>query len=152
MTKNVYYQVSGGFGAIASAFVYESLESIIPWLLAMFFVILCDLFAGVWCCLRTGVKLRFSKGCRDTIAKSLTYFAAVVASCMIENASGTGIPIAKCVLLFVCFIELCSVISNILRPKGYRLDLGKALKALFKKINLDVDNVIVEDNGHTEKR
>ena len=147
MTKNVYYQVSGGFGAVASAFVYESLESIIPWLLAMFFVILCDLFAGVWCCLKTNIKLRFSKGCRDTIAKSLTYFAAVVASCMIEKASGTSIPIAKSVLLFVCFIELCSVISNILRPKGYKLDLGKALVAVLKKLNLsDMEEVIVEDH------
>lgn len=144
MNRNFYEQVAGGFGAVASAFVMESLESIIPWLIGMFFVILCDLFAGVWCCMKTGVRLRFSKGCRDTIAKCVTYFAAVVASCMIETAARTDWPIAKVVLLLVCGIELSSILANILRPKGYRLDLGKALKLLLGKLtSWDVDGVIV---------
>ena len=57
---------------------------------------------------------------------------------MINIASGNkwNIDVYSC--LFVCFIELCSIISNILKPKGYNFNLLKALGLFGKKV-LDVE-------------
>ena len=40
MSTETYYNVSGGFGAIAAAFVLESLERILVWLMVMTAVII----------------------------------------------------------------------------------------------------------------
>ena len=43
----IYQSTAGGFGAIASAFVIESLQHMIVWLIVMFAVILADLVSGL---------------------------------------------------------------------------------------------------------
>jgi hypothetical protein len=51
--------------------------------------------------------------------------------------------------LLVCFIEGCSIVSNILSPKGYNVDLIAALALLGKKVfgadRQDVKEVIRKD-------
>lgn len=139
MKNNIITQsIPGGFSVIASSFIAQSLEHMIPWLIVTFSVVVCDLMFGIRKCLLLGEEVRFSGAVRRTMGKMVTYFAFVCMVVMINIASGNkwNIDVYSC--LFVCFIELCSIISNILKPKGYNFNLLKALGLFGKKV-LDVE-------------
>lgn len=143
MKENIVTQsIPGGFAVIASSFIIQSLEHMIPWLIVSFSVIICDLAFGVRKSLLMNEEVRFSGAIRRTMGKMVTYFAFVCMVVMINIASGDkwNIDIYSC--LFVCFIEFCSIISNILKPKGYDFNVLKALGVFCKKVfNVDKEDV-----------
>lgn len=143
MKENIVTQsIPGGFAVIASSFIMQSLEHMIPWLIVSFSVIICDLAFGVRKSLLMNEEVRFSGAIRRTMGKMVTYFAFVCMVVMINIASGDkwNIDIYSC--LFVCFIEFCSIISNILKPKGYDFNVLKALGVFCKKVfNVDKEDV-----------
>lgn len=139
MKDNIITQsIPGGFSVIASGFIMESLEHMIPWLIVSFSVVVCDLAFGIRKSLLMKEEVRFSSAIRRTMGKMVTYFAFVCMVVMINIASGSkwNIDVYSCLL--VCFIEFCSIISNILTPKGYSFNMLKALGSFGKKM-LDVD-------------
>ena len=143
--------IQGSFAGIASAFIGQTLSHMIPWLMVTAAVILCDLAFGVRKSLIMGDEVRFSRAVRNTMGKMVTYFAFVCMVCMICVASGEQYGIDKWACLLVCFIEGCSIIGNILKPKGIDFNLLNAFrevgKATFKRVNMDVDTekVFVEE-------
>ena len=47
MKNNIITQsIPGGFSVIASSFIAQSLEHMIPWLIVTFSVVVCDLMLG----------------------------------------------------------------------------------------------------------
>jgi hypothetical protein len=143
MKENIVTQsIPGGFAVIASSFIMQSLEHMIPWLIVSFSVTICDLAFGVRKSLLMNEEVRFSGAIRRTMGKMVTYFAFVCMVVMINIASGDkwNIDIYSC--LFVCFIEFCSIVSNILKPKGYDFNVLKALGIFCKKVfNVDKEDV-----------
>lgn len=143
MKENIVTQsIPGGFAVIASSFIMQSLEHMIPWLIVSFSVIICDLAFGVRKSLLMNEEVRFSGAIRRTMGKMVTYFAFVCMVVMMNIASGDkwNIDIYSC--LFVCFIEFCSIVSNILKPKGYDFNVLKALGIFCKKVfNVDKEDV-----------
>ena len=135
--------VQGSFAGIASAFIGQTLSHMIPWLMVTAAVILCDLAFGVRKSLMMGDEVRFSRAVRNTMGKMVTYFAFVCMVCMICVASGERYGIDKWACLLVCFIEGCSIIGNILKPKGIDFNLLGAFReigrATFRKVNMEVD-------------
>lgn len=129
-------------------FVSTSINMMIPWLFVMFSVIFCDLMAGISKSQKLGEEIRLSRAFRDTMGKSVTYFSFVVMVVFIENVSDVP-TISKWSILLICFIEGCSIISNILKPKGYSFDVVAALGILLKKLfsidKEDVKDVIKKD-------
>ena len=87
MKEAIVHTTTGGFAAIATAFVAESLQNMIPWLIVTCSVILCDLLFGVRKSMLMGEKVRFSRAIRATMGKMVTYFAFVCMVCMISVAS-----------------------------------------------------------------
>ena len=150
MKSNIITQsIPGGFSVIASSFIAQSLEHMIPWLIVSFSVIVCDLAFGVRKSLLMNEEVRFSGAIRRTMGKMVTYFAFVCMVVMINIASGDkwNIDIYSCLL--ICFIEFCSIISNILKPKGYDFDILKALGLFSKKVfnvdKEDISDIITKD-------
>ena len=145
--------IQGSFAGIASAFIGQTLSHMIPWLMVTAAVILCDLAFGVRKSLIMGEEVRFSRAVRNTMGKMVTYFAFVCMVCMICVASGEQYGIDQWSCLLVCFIEGCSIIGNILKPKGIDFNLLGAFreigKATFKKVNMEVDTekVFVEEKS-----
>lgn len=139
----VFPSVEGGVASIAVAFLRESLEHMVPWFIVTCAVIVCDLVFGIRCSLLTGERVRFSSAVRRTMGKMVTYFAFVAMVCTICVAAGgdTKIDVYSCLL--VCFIEGCSILSNLLRPKGYDFNVLKAF-GLFGKKLLDVEKEEME--------
>lgn len=132
--KALHQAVAGVFAPIAGSFVIDSLQMMIPWLIAMFCVIICDLATGVRKSLLMNDHVRFSRAWRATMGKMVTYFSFVVMVVMIQRASGVSVRIDTYACLFVCFIEGCSIISNILKPKGYSFNLAGAIGVFAKKV------------------
>ena len=149
MEEKVIHQATAGvFAPIAGSFVIDSLQMMIPWLIAMFCVIICDLVTGVRKSLLLHEHVRFSRAWRATMGKMVTYFSFVVMVVMVQKASGMSIRIDTYTCLFVCFIEGCSIISNILKPKGYNFNLAAAIGVFAKKVfsveKEDMENVITK--------
>ena len=148
--------IQGSFAGIASAFITQTLEHMIPWLMASAAVILCDLAFGVRKSLIMGEEVRFSRAVRNTMGKMVTYFAFVCMVCMICVASGQKYQIDVWSCLLICFIEGCSIIGNILKPKGINFNLLGALnelgRATFKKVNMEVDTERMFVKGEVKPR
>lgn len=139
MNKQITNDVASGASAIASQFIAESIGHMIPWLMVTGAVILCDLVFGVRKSLLMNENVRFSSAVRRTMGKCVTYFAFVVMVAMIDVASGNN-QIDKYACLLVCLIEGVSILGNLLKPKGYNINLIKAVGILFKK-RFGVENV-----------
>ena len=97
-----------------------------------------------------GEKVRFSRAIRATMGKMVTYFAFVCMVCMINVAAQLDWRLDVYSCLFVCFIEGCSIIGNILKPKGLTVDILGAAKVFIKKVakvdTEDVREIIKKDN------
>lgn len=145
----VFNGVSGGFSAVASAFIQESLSHMIPWLIVSCAVIVCDLAFGIRKSMLMHESVRFSSAARRTMGKMVTYFSFVCMVCMINVAAGNDYGIDKWSCLLVCFIEFCSIVSNILKPKGYSLNLKELVALLIGKVSnidkKDIENIIDEE-------
>lgn len=139
----------GAYSVIFATFLQESIGHMIPWLVATFCVILCDLVVGIRKSLILGEEVRFSTACRKTLGKLVTYFMFVVMMVVIDVAAHGNGEIDKCACLLVCFIEFTSVISNILKPKGININLIEVIAfSLSKKLNIkkeDIKDLIKED-------
>lgn len=131
--------IQGSFASVASAFVMESLQHMIPWLIVSFFVIVTDLAFGVRKSMLMGEEVRFSRAIRATMGKLVTYFAFVCMVCMMSVATGHDWQIDVYACLLVCFIEGCSILGNILKPKGIKIDMLNAARVFVKKA-ADVDD------------
>lgn len=151
----VGHGVTGIFAVTAPAFIRDSLEHMVPWLLVTCAVIVCDLAFGIRKSLMTGEAVRFSKAMRRTMGKMVTYFSFVCMVCMVEVAAGGGYGIDKWACLFVCFMEFCSIVSNILKPKGYTFNVKKLFAVLAGKVlkeeKEDLEDIL-EKEDKEEKR
>lgn len=140
----------GGYSVIFATFLQESIGHMIPWLVVSFFVIICDLVVGIRKCLLMGEEVRFSSACRRTMGKMLSYFMFVIMVAVIDVAANGGGTIDKWACLAVCLIEFSSIMSNIMRPKGYDVNLVKMIAVVFsKKFDVDkkdIEEIIKKDN------
>lgn len=134
----------GMYSVILAGFLQESIGHIIPWLIVAFAVILCDLVVGIRKCLLMGEKVRFSSACRRTLGKCVSYFMFVIMVAVIDVAAHGGGEIDKWACLIVCLIEFSSIMSNILKPKGYDFNLTKLIAVVFGK-KFDVKKEDIEE-------
>lgn len=134
MTKTALNNFSeGGYSVILAGFLQESIGHIIPWIIVAFAVILCDLVVGIRKSLMMGEEVRFSSACRRTLGKCVSYFMFVIMVVAIDVAAHGGGTIDKWACLAVCLIEFSSIMSNILKPKGYDVNFAKLIALVFGK-------------------
>ena len=133
MKDSITQGVSSGFAALATAFIQESLSHMVPWLIVSCAVIVCDLCFGVRKSMLMKEEVRVSRAVRRTMGKMVTYFSFVCMVCMINVAAGNDYAIDRWACLLVCGIEFLSIISNILKPKGYNLNVKALVVALLGK-------------------
>ena len=133
--------------AVASNYLVVALHDMIIWLICMFAVILCDLFAGVIHSLTMGVKVRASKAVRRTFGKSVVYFGVVAMAVLLNIATKGEYKLDKWAVLAVAFVESLSIGGHILGMRGYNFKPLNLVKVLAKrKYNIASDelNNIVE--------
>lgn len=154
MEKSLVTQtINGTFGATMSMFFAESIAHMLPWLAVSFAVIVCDLVVGIRKSLLMDEEVRFSSAIRRTMGKMLTYFSFCVMVAMIDVAAHGGGTIDKYACLLVCFVEGTSIVSNILKPKGFDINLIKMIALGVSKVakvdKKDIEEIIEkEDEKH----
>lgn len=156
LTKDAITQgTSSAFAMWATVFLQESLAHMVPWLIATAAVIACDLCFGIRKSLIMGEPVRISKAVRRTMGKMVTYFAFVCMVCMVDVAAGSQYGIDRWACLLVCFVEFCSIVSNILKPKGYALNLRKLFALLAGRVlkagNGELEQIIETDKNNKEQ-
>ena len=148
--------IPGSFSTVATAFLQDSIVHMIPWLMVTCAVIMCDLICGIRCSMLLGDDIRFSSAVRRTMGKMVTYFAFCVMVCMISVATGGANKIDIYACLMVCFVEFCSILNNLLKPKGYNLDLQQALmligSRLLKTGKEDLKDVVHKTDDKEESK
>jgi hypothetical protein len=98
-------------------------------------------------------EVRFSSACRRTLGKMVSYFMFVIMVAVIDVAAHGGELIDKWACLLVCFIEGCSIINNILKPKGLSLDIKKLIEIIIgKKLDVNLDGVVKEDKKNGRRK
>lgn len=144
--------VASGFAALATAFVRDSLAHMVPWLIATAAVVVCDLCFGIRKSMAMGEDIRVSKAVRRTMGKMVTYFSFVCMVCMVSVAAGADLAIDKWSCLLVCGIEFCSIVSNILKPKGYTLNIKTLVTAIASRAaKTDMGGIIEETDNDKDK-
>ena len=77
----------GVFTPLAVSFLQDSLTTMLPWLIAMFAVVVTDLMFGVRKSLKLDIHVSVSMAIRETMGKLLVYTSFVIMVCMIEVAA-----------------------------------------------------------------
>lgn len=150
-TQAVSETVQGTFSTMALTFFASSIEHMFPWLIVMSAVVFCDLICGIRRCVKSGTKVRFSKAVRDTMGKLITYGSFVIMVTLMNTAAGGEYDIDKWSCLLVCFIEMCSILSNILKPHGYSIDFVGIISLIFKKYSSNLSKSDLEEAIKEEK-
>ena len=136
---------SGGVSAAASLFMEQVVTIMMPWLITTFAVILADLAAGIRRSHLLGIHVSPTTAFRETMGKTVVYFAFVMTAAMIDVSAQGNMKIAKWCCLFIMTVEGGSVVSNILIPYGIRLSPKAVIKFFLKKSPLGVSDEDAED-------
>lgn len=145
ISPTIVLTTSGVFTPVATAFLYDTIEVMLPWILAMFAIILADLASGIRKSLKLKVHVSWTTAGRETMGKIVVYLAFVLAVAMVDVAAKGESNIAKWVCLLVCAMEGGSVISNLLRPYGIEMTPKTILKMFLKRSPLAVTDEEAEE-------
>lgn len=139
--------VNAGFGAIASAFLVECVQHMIPWLIVTFAVMICGFLARVRCRVLMGESIELPREVRIAMGDAVVYYSVIMVVCMTDVAAGGSVWIERSSCLVVCGLELWSILANILRPKGIVIDGGRFIGVLFgKALAKDMDGVFRKED------
>lgn len=146
--KTVVTGIGVSITSSLSAFVTEALSSIVIFLIAILALIVADLFSKLYEIYECEPNsFRFSKGVRDTLAKTATYFAAIVSFVFLGTALHSDKIVNACCGL-ICFGEICSIAKHLLRVKGYEFNALELVKDLFRrKTGAEMPEDIIKPTG-----
>lgn len=128
--NKIYVQVAGLGGAVLSTFLADSIEKMLPWLVVMTALIMCDLIAGVCKAWKLGERVTINRAIRDTTAKACTYYSGVVFACFFQVATSDDTEWCEIAAKIFSAVEGVSILRNIFQWHGYNLD-GKALLSMI---------------------
>ena len=154
MNKKFYVEVSGVSSSILSMFFADSVSKMLPWLAVMVALVACDLIAGVCKAWKIGEKVSAGRAIRDTLAKSCTYFSAIVFACLFQVAAGGDFDCCGYVAKGLCTLEGVSIVRNIFRWHGLYIDKRALVTIIVHRIfggdKEDYKDIIVRDDGNKE--
>lgn len=133
MPQMLILVASGVLTPLAMLFLQDTVKTMLPWVMAMFAVITCDLIAGIRKSLKLGVHVSWSLAFRETMGKMVVYFATVLMVAMIDAASEHSFKIAMWGSLFICALEGGSIVSNLLKPYGVELSVRGILRMFVSR-------------------
>ena len=142
MVKTSNDFVNGTFSVVVGNLFSNGVQHTMPWLIAMTLVVLADLLTGLRKCWMLGTDIRWSKGYRATLSKLVCYWAFACGAVMVQEACDNAYPIAMWACLSVIAIEGVSIVGNILKPHGVDINIVNLLKAIGKKHDVNLDNVV----------
>lgn len=125
--------VCGASSIITTKYIGDGINTMLPWLVAMTAVVLCDLAAGCRKSVKLGVHVSTTTAFRETMGKLVVYWSFVLMVASIEVATGHKYSIAMWGCLFVSALEALSVVGNILKPFGIDLSLANIIDVALQR-------------------
>lgn len=116
-------------------------------------IVLLDFVTGIYRSYKAGMKIRFSRAGRETLAKIVFYATAIMVACCFNAATPkdyTAVEMWTCIAIYV--FEGASVVSNILKVHGYNIDFNVLIKLFATRIGLSKDDAagLIKRDGEQE--
>lgn len=143
----------GGVTAVALVFIHDAIMLMVPFLVAAAILIVVDLYFGVQAARARNERITMSRGLRLTVNKVFEYACWVILSATLAEAF--NLAALNWVILAIVFgNELISIATNWAEIHGKKVSgLREALlKAIGKKVDLDLEDIRIEEKEEKEEK
>ena len=143
--------VPGGAAALAVAFLRDTLDLAVPFLVVAAVVIVVDLIFGIAAARKRGEEVRASRAIRRTVGKAVEYLSWVILGATLAIAFEWP-PLAKLLVGIAISIELLSIVQNWLLLHGKKISgLGAFAQGVIKdKTGHDASMIQITDAKDSE--
>lgn len=145
--------LQGGTSVVMTAFLYEVIADMLPFLIVAVIVILVDLIFGIRAAQHRKEEVRYSRAFRRTVSKMFEYVCWVTLSSSLAVAF--KFPALEWIILGAVILnEIVSIASNWCEVHGIRVKGLNLPKIIGEKVGVDLSDVKItfDDIEDEQKR
>jgi hypothetical protein len=145
--------LQGGTSVVMTAFLYEVIADMLPFLIVAVIVILVDLIFGIRAAQHRKEEVRYSRAFRRTVSKMFEYVCWVTLSSSLAVAF--KFPTLEWIILGAVILnEVVSIASNWCEVHGIRIKGLNLPKIIGEKVGVDLSDVKItfDDIEDEQKR
>lgn len=142
--------LQGGTSVIMTAFLYEVIADMLPFLIVAVIVILVDLIFGIRAAQHRKEEVRWSRAFRRTVSKMFEYVCWVTLSTSLAVAF--NFPTLEWIILGAVILnEVVSIASNWCAIHGIRIKGLNLPKIIGERVGVDLSNVEITKDDDTQR-
>ncbi len=142
--------LQGGTSVVRTAFLYEVIEDMLPFLIVAIVVILVDLIFGIRAAQHRKEEVRYSRAFRRTVSKMFEYVCWVTLSSSLAVAF--KFPALEWIILgAVNLNEVVSIASNWCEIHGIRIKGLNLPKIIGEKVGVDLSDIEITFEDDTQR-
>lgn len=142
--------LQGGTSVVMTAFLYEVIADMLPFLVVAIVVILVDLIFGIRAAQHRNEDVRWSRAFRRTVSKMFEYVCWVTLSSSLAVAF--KLPALEWIILGAVILnEIVSIASNWCEVHGIRIKGLNLPKIIGEKVGVDLSDVEITKDDENER-
>lgn len=142
--------LQGGTSVVMTAFLYEVIADMLPFLIVAVIVILVDLIFGIRAAQHRKEEVRYSRAFRRTVSKIFEYVCWVTLSSSLAVAF--KFPALEWIILGAVILnEIVSIASNWCEVHGIRIKGLNLPKIIGEKVGVDLSDVEITKDDDTQR-
>lgn len=142
--------LQGGTSVVMTAFLYEVIADMLPFLIVAVIVILVDLIFGIRAAQHRKEEVRYSRAFRRTVSKMFEYVCWVTLSSSLAVAF--KFPALEWIILGAVILnEIVSIASNWCEVHGIRIKGLNLPKIIGEKVGVDLSDVEITKDEEDER-
>lgn len=142
--------LQGGTSVVMTAFLYEVIADMLPFLIVAIVVILVDLIFGIRAAQHRNEEVRWSRAFRRTMSKMFEYVCWVTLSSSLAVAF--KFPALEWIILGAVILnEIVSIASNWCEVHGIRIKGLNLPKIIGEKVGIDLSDVEITKDDENER-
>lgn len=146
--------LQGGTSVVMTAFLYEVIADMLPFLIVAVIVILVDLIFGIRAAQHRKEEVRYSRAFRRTVSKMFEYVCWVTLSSSLAVAF--KFPALEWIILGAVILnEVVSIASNWCEVHGIRIKGLNLPKIIGEKVGVDLSDIEIsfdDDNQNDDNK
>ena len=141
--------LQGGTSVVMTAFLYEVIADMLPFLIVAVIVILVDLIFGIRAAQHRKEEVRYSRAFRRTVSKMFEYVCWVTLSSSLAVAF--KFPALEWIILGAVILnEVVSIASNWCEVHGIRIKGLNLPKIIGEKVGVDLSDIEISFDNDRE--
>lgn len=142
--------LQGGTSVVMTAFLYEVIADMLPFLIVAVIVILVDLIFGIRAAQHRKEEVRYSRAFRRTVSKMFEYICWVTLSSSLAVAF--KFPALEWIILGAVILnEIVSIASNWCEVHGIHIKGLNLPKIIGEKVGVDLSDVEITKDDDTQR-